>query len=197
MLANNDMAFISWGINLNLKKGGSNMKKGLFFLLVALACGVFITSCAPKYVHTEDPTFMFNYPKAYEPDQLRFKEEVARFSAKTQYKIPTYVAQVLDKPKGLSLKDTGKFVVKNTQKQYPGTSRFEILEEKPVKLSDGSDAQAIKFKWKWMDRVSTLKTAGVIAFKGDKVIYLSGTDLFTSDVSLDDLLNQCMTLSLK
>jgi len=175
------------------------MKKGLLFILVGLACGMLMTSCGPqKWVHKEDPTFSFNIPINTAADKKRADSEVVRLGGtENAYRLPTYAASVFDKPAGLTLENSGQFAIDDFQKVYPDASRFTILEQKNVKLSDGSDAKAVKFKWRWTDMVTTLKTASVVAIKGDKVIHLSGTTIFAGGTPMDELMANVMTLQLQ
>jgi len=171
------------------------MKKGLMFCLVLLAGIALITSCAPsKYVHN-DPAFSYEYPAGYKPDKLQGKSEVARFgNPDNQYRLPTYVASVTQKPKGLKLEDAPNAVVQTMKTAYPNASRFKILEKKKVKLSDGSDAMTMKLKWKF-SAAAFLQTSSVMAFKGDKMITISGTTVF-GYTSLDEMMKHCLTLNL-
>jgi len=175
------------------------MKKGLLFIFIILGCMLFLTSCGPmKYVHKEDPTFSFDIPNDTAPDKKRADSEVVRLGGTTNaYKLPTYAASVFDKPSGLTLAGCGQFAIDDFQKAYPAASRFSILEQKTVKLNDGSDAQAIQFKWKWTDMVTLLKTASVVAIKGDKVIHFSATTIFAGGTPMEQLMKDVMTLQLQ
>ncbi len=173
------------------------MKKGLLFVFIILGCMTLVMSCGPqKYIH-KDPAFSFDIVSSYTNEKKDHAAEVARYAAPTQYKIPVYAAAVLDKPEGLALADSSEVVIDVLQKAYPAASRFTVLKQNTVKLSDGTDAQAMELKWKWQDGVNTLKSVFVVAFSGNKLIYLSGTDLFASATSMDELMKQCMTLTLK
>lgn len=171
------------------------MKKGLLIFLIALTGFAFVTSCAaPKYVH-QDPAFSYQYPSGYKADATRGKNEVSRFSNfDNQYKLPTYTAFVMDKPSGVKLEDLPEITINNMKKDYPQASRFRILEKEKVKLSDGSDAMAMKFKWKF-SAAAFLQTSTVMAIKGDKVITISGSTIF-GYTPLEEMMKHCMTLSL-
>jgi hypothetical protein len=172
------------------------MKKTLLFIMAGLACGAFLASCAaPKYVH-KDPAFSYEYPWGYKEDKLMGKDEVARFANQNQYKIPVYTAEVKDREKGLKLADVPKMYLEELPKTYPGSARFKIFEQKLVKLSDGSDAVAVKLKWRYIDKVTYLQSAGVMTYQGDKMIAILGTTIFGGPTTLDKLLEQCMTLTL-
>lgn len=173
------------------------MKKGFLFVFILLGCILLVSSCGPmRYTHS-DPAFSFEVVPGYLNSKTDHSAEVVRFAAQTPYKIPVYAAAVMDKPAGVGLPGTSQVIVDLLEKVYPGSSRFQIVSEKTVTLSDGSLAQSIRLKWKWIDRVSTLKSVFVVAFKGDKLIYLSGTDLYASKASYDVLEKNCMTLQLQ
>ncbi len=175
------------------------MEKRLLFILLGIVSIALITSCAPqKYVHKEDPTFSFDIPNNTASDTKRFDSEVVRLGGTTNpYKLPAYVVSVFDKPDGFTLSDAGQFAADDFQKSYPAASRFSVLEQKTVKLNDGSDAQAIKLKWKWTDMTTVLKTASVVAVKGNKVIHYSATTIYAGGTSMEELMTNVMTLQLK
>jgi hypothetical protein len=172
------------------------MKKTLLLILTGLTFGAFLTSCgAPKFIY-KDPAFSYEYPWGYKAEPLKGKNEVARYANQNQYKIPVYTAEVKNREKSIKLADVPEAYLTELKKTYPGASRFKIIEIKPVKLSDGSDAVAVKLKWRWTDRVTYLQSAGVMAYQGDKLIAILGTTLFGGSTTLNKLLEQCMTLRL-
>ncbi|MCJ7774369.1 MAG: hypothetical protein MUP22_14700 [Desulfobacterales bacterium] len=172
------------------------MKKALLFIMIGLVCGVFLTSCgSPKYVH-KDPVFSYEYPMGYKQEPLAGGAEVARFANQNQYKIPVYTASVVDKVAGVKLSDVTEGVIATMEKDNPGSSRYKVIAQNLVKLSDGSDALAWTLKWRWIDGVTYLQTALVCAYQGDKLITIAGTTMFGGDTPLDKLLEQCMTLTL-
>jgi hypothetical protein len=172
------------------------MKKALLLILMVLTPGAFLTSCgAPKFVH-KNPAFSYEYPWGYKAEPLKGKYEVARYANQNQYKIPVYTAEVKNREEGIQLTDVPESYLNELKKTYPGASRFKIIEIKSVKLSDGSDAVAVKLKWRWTDRVTYLQSAGVMAYQGDKLIAILGTTLFGGPTTMDKLLEQCMTLKL-
>ena len=172
------------------------MKKALLVVMVGLVCGAFLTSCvAPKYSH-KDPVFSYEYPSGYKAEPLAGGAEVARFANQNQYKIPVYTASVADKVAGVKLSDVIEGVIATMEKANPGSSRYKVIAQNLVKLSDGSDALAWTLKWRWIDGVTYLQTALVNAYQGDKLITIAGTTIFGGPTSLDTLLQQCMTLKL-
>lgn len=175
------------------------MKKKSLIILVALACITLLASCGPmRWAHNADPTFSFTVPPSSDFDTKRTPNEVVRYGGTTNpYRLPTYYAAVFDKPAGFTLADGGKFVVNDYQKSYPDASRFKILEQKTVTLDDGSPAQAVKLKWKWTDRTTVLKSASVVAIKGDKVIHFSGTTIYAGGTSMEELMQTVLSLQLK
>lgn len=172
------------------------MKKGFLLIGICLASFALIISCAPsKYVHN-DPAFSYEYPSGYKADKSQGKNEVARFSnPENAYKLPTYVASVADKPKAAKLEDLPQTVIKSMQSDYPQSSRYKILEQKKVTLSDGSEAMTMKLKWRF-NAAAYLQTATVIALKGDKMITISGTTVF-GYTPLEEMMKHCMTLRLQ
>ena len=173
------------------------MKNKFLCIGIVLVCIVFFTSCgSPKYVH-KDPVFSYEYPLGYKAEPLQGTSEVARFANQSQYKIPVYVATVADREKGVKLGDVPKSYVAAMKKDLQGSARYKILEQKVVKLSDGSDAVAWKLKWRWVDGISMLQSAAVNAYQGGKLITVMGTTAYGGDVSMDKLLEQCMTLQLQ
>ena len=173
------------------------MKKCLMFVFVFFGCLIILTSCAPqKYVHN-DPTFSFDLVPGYTREKPVGDKEVVRFAAPNQYKIPVYAAAVLDKPDGLKLSESSEVITTLLEKTNPGSSRFQVISQKAAKLGDGSDAQVIHLKWKWVDTVTLLKSVFVVTYKENKLIYLSGTTIFAGGASYDDLEKVCMTLQQK
>jgi len=173
------------------------MKKGLMLVFVIVGYFILLMSCAPqKYLH-KDPAFSFELVPGYTQEKPVGDKEVARFAAPNTYKIPVYAAAVLDKPGGLKLSESPEVIVPLLEKTNPGASRFQVISQKAVKLGDGSDAQVIHLKWKWVDTVTLLKSVFVVAFKENKLIYLSGTTIFAGGLSYEELEKVCMTLQLK
>lgn len=173
------------------------MKKDFLFVFILLGCLLLLSSCGSvRYTHN-NPSFSFEIVPGYLKDKPAHSAEVARYAAQTPYKIPVYAAAVMDRPAGAGLPGTAQIIIDLLERVFPGSSRFQVISEKIVTLSDGSLAQSIRLKWKWTDRVNTLKSVFVIAFKDDKLIYLGGTDLYASKTSYDELEKNCMTLQLQ
>lgn len=172
------------------------MKKTVLFIMVVLVCGTLFASCAaPKYVH-KDPAFSYEYPMGYGPEKLLGKNEVAHFADQNQYKVPRYQADVTNREKGVALADAAvAYYVKEIPNTYPGADRVSMLKKKSVKLSDGSDAVALHFKWRYTDKVTYIQSAAVAAYKDDKMIAILGSTVF-GYTPLEDLEKQCMTLTL-
>jgi len=173
------------------------MKRSLLFItIVALGSVLLLTSCGPMKYKNSDPAFSFDLVPGYNSMKKDHDAEVARYAAPTQYNIPVYAAAVMPKP-STPLSGSYQVIIDTLKRVYPGSDRFQVVQKKAVKLADGSDAYAFRFKWKWVDRVNTLKSVFVVAYKGDKLIYLSGTDLFAGSASYDVLEKNCMTLQLQ
>jgi hypothetical protein len=77
-----------------------------------------------------------------------------------------------------------------------GSSSYHIFKKKSVKLSDGSDAVIFKFTWVWVDGETVFENVMVSAFKGYKLITISGTTIEGLDISLKKISKYCMTLRL-
>jgi hypothetical protein len=82
------------------------------------------------------------------------------------------------------------------EETIPGTSNFNIINEKSVKLSDGSEAILFSFSWVWVDGETVMETVMISAYKGNKQITISGTTIEGLDISLKKISKYCMTLSL-
>ena len=175
------------------------MNKKILFTVVAITCVALLASCGPmRWVNSGDPKFSFIVPPNSDFDTKRTPTEVVRYGGTgNAYRLPTFYAAVFDKPAGFTLADGGQFAIDDYQKAYPDASRFKIIKQETVTLDDGSPAQAIQLKWKWTDRVTILKTASVVAVKGNKVIHFSGTTIYAGGTSMEDLMKTALSLQLK
>lgn len=175
------------------------MKKRILLTLVVLTCIALLASCGPmRWTYSGDPKFSFEVPPSSDFDTKRTPTEVVRYGGTTNaYRLPTYYAAVFDKPAGFTLADGGQFAVDDYQKSYPAASRFKILEQKTITLGDGSPAQVVQLKWKWTDQVTVLKSASIVALKGDKVVHFSGTTIFAGGTSMEDLMKTVTSLQLQ
>ena len=82
------------------------------------------------------------------------------------------------------------------EETIPNSSGYDIFENNSVKLSDGSDALIFKFKWVWVDGKTVMETVMIAAYKGDKLIVISGNTIKDLDFSLGQISKYCMTLRL-
>ena len=82
------------------------------------------------------------------------------------------------------------------EETIPNTSNYDIFKKKSVKLSDGSDAIIFRFTWVWVDGETVMETVIIGAYKGDKLITMSGTTIKGLDISLNQISKYCMTLRL-
>jgi len=158
-----------------------------------------IISCANlTYVH-DDPFFSFEYPGGFYSKVPWGKNNVARLVWKTA-QVPVFMAYVRDKPENAKLEDlTGLFI----QGMEETEVSLSLIEEKKVKLSDGTDAIAAQFKWKLKNiKMPFLYSACVMTIKENKVISVTGTSSklggYQADryMSMDEMMKYCMTLKL-
>lgn len=173
------------------------MKKSVMLIVVSLMCSALIMSCGPSmYVH-KNPAFSYEFPAGYKPTKLEGKKEVSRFgNPANKYNLPVYVASVYDKPKGLKLEAAPDELINGIKKTYPKALRFKMIEKKRVKLSDGSNAMTMTFKWKHDPSAPVyLQTSAVMSFKEDKMITITGSTLF-GYTPLDVMMKHCLTLNL-
>lgn len=176
------------------------MRKTLLLLLIFITVSLFVISCegkskSTKYVH-EDLGFSFEYPADYTEEPTQTPIEVARFAAPNDFKIPVYTASLRDTSEGEKLTDLPERAVKSMQETIPGSSSFDVLEENIVKLRDGSEAVSFHFKWVLPDGQTVLETVIVGAYKGNKLITISGTTIEGLGYSPDQLSKTCLTLKL-
>ena len=176
------------------------MRKMLLFLVIFIIVSIFLISCegrtkSLKYVH-EDLGFSFEYPADYKEEPTLTPIEIARFANQNEFKVPVYTVSLRDRSKDEKLIDLPERTIKSMEETIPGTSNYNILEKNSVKLRDGSDAIIFKFKWLWLDGKTVMETVIIGAYKGDKLITISGTTIEGLDYSLEQISKYCMTLRL-
>ena len=176
------------------------MRKILLFLMIIITVSIFFTlyegrAESLKYIN-EDLGFSFEYPADYKAEPTQTPIEIARFAMQNDFKIPVLTASARDKSEDSKLVDLPERGVKFMEENIPNTTNYNIYEKNSVKLSDGSEAIIFKFTWVWIDGTTVMETVIIGAFKGDKVITVSGTTIIGLGFSLEQLSKYCMTLSL-
>ena len=178
-------------------RGEIKMKRMILLLTAVFTIGAFFMSCGKsaerqEFVN-EDPWFSFEYPGNYTAEPLKNPSEAARFAASNMYKLPVVTANVYDRGGNFNQSDITEDFIGRMKRSIPGVSGFEIIEEKTVELSDGTDANFARLKWNWTDGETPLETILVTSLKGDKVITLTGTVFYSQDLS-DEVEKLCLTL---
>jgi len=176
------------------------MRAGLMVLMIFMLTSMIFLSCergskALKYVHTE-PGFSFEYPAGYKEEPTLTPVEIKRFAEQNEYKVPIFTATVREKSEGVTLMDLPDRIIKSMETTIPGSSGFSILKTENLKLSDGSGAVHFQFEWTWVDGTTVMESAFTGAFKGDKIIMISGTTIKGLGYSLEDISKYCKTLRL-
>jgi hypothetical protein len=144
----------------------------------------------------EEFGFSFEYPADYKVEPVLLPQEVTRIANQNEYKIPVLTASVRDRSEDVKLTDLPERVVKFMEAGIQGSSQFNMLEQKIVKLSDGSDAIIFQFTWVLSDGNTVMETVTIIAFKGNKQITITGNTINGLGYSLEDLSRYCMTMRL-
>ncbi|UCB46403.1 MAG: hypothetical protein JSV25_02970, partial [Spirochaetota bacterium] len=142
-----------------------------------------------------DIGFSFEYPADYQEEPTQTPIEIARFAKPNEFKLPVFTATVRDSL-GTKLTDLPERITRSMEETIPNTSNFNIINEKSVKLSDGSEAIIFSFTWVWADGETVMETVMISAYKGDKQITISGTTIEGLDIPLKKISKYCMTLSL-
>lgn len=175
------------------------MKKALLLMMISLLCVAFLTASglaeSRKYIHPA-PVFSFEYPTNYQAGTLQSATEVARFFSPNLYKLPMIVAHVSEQKEDFKPTDPVQEFVERMKTTIPGTADFKIIEEKEVKLNDGSTGYLFKINWKWVDGITAMETILLSGVKADQVITLTGT-AFSNQKHSAEVLAICMTLNLK
>jgi hypothetical protein len=176
------------------------MKKSFLFLMIFITGNIFSISYegraeSLKYVN-EDLGFSFEYPADYKEEPTQTPIEIIRFANQNDFKVPVFTAGVRDRPEDMKLVDLPERGIRSMEENFPNTSNYNIFEKNSVKLSDGSDAIIFKFTWVWIDGATVMETIIVGAYKGNKLITVSGTTIQVLEYSLEKISEYCMTLRL-
>jgi hypothetical protein len=176
------------------------MRNVTFVLMILITAGIFLILSegraeSLRYVN-EDIGFSFEYPADYKAEPAQSPIEVARFVNQNEFNIPVYTAGVRERSEDMELEDIPERIIKSMEETIPYTSNYNIIENKNVNLSDGSDAVIFQFEWVWVDGITVMESVIIGAFKGDKQITVSGTTVQGLGYSLEQIYEYCMTLSL-
>ena len=147
-----------------------------------------------KYVN-EELGFSLEYPADYKQEATQTPLEIARFVKQNEFKLPVLTVNVRDNI-DTKLVDLPEIIIKSMEETIPNSSNFNISKKKSVKLNDGSDAVIFFFTWIWADGETEMETVIIGAYKGDKLITMSGTTINGLDITLKQISKYCMTLSL-
>ena len=175
------------------------MRKIALFLMIFILVSIPLISVegrtkSLKYVN-EDLRFSFEYPADYKEEPTQTPLEIARFAKQNEFKLPVFTVSVRDRL-DTKLIDLPERIIKSMEETIPNTSNYDIFKKKSVKLSDGSDAIIFRFTWVWVDGETVMETVIIGAYKGDKLITMSGTTIKGLDISLNQISKYCMTLRL-
>ena len=143
------------------------------------------------YVH-KDLRFTFSSPAQWE-EQAPRGVEVLRVAKPNQFHLPVLTVAINDLTKGALLNDASKRYIQSVKKSVPGSSQFKILTDKPITLKDGIPARGVTFKWNYNPMVQ-LQSAGLIVYRGKKVVSLTGTTLLEGQTTPEKLLEMLQTL---
>lgn len=175
------------------------MRKIALFLMIFILVSIPLISVegrtkSLKYVN-EDLRFSFEYPADYKEEPTQTPLEIARFVKQNEFKLPVFTVKVRDRS-DTKLIDIPERIIKSMEETIPNTSNYDIFKKKSVKLSDGSNAIIFRFTWVWVDGETVMETVIIGAYKGDKLITMSGTTIKGLDISLNQISKYCMTLRL-
>ena len=176
------------------------MRKIFMLLTILIAAGILLISVdgkaeSLKYIN-EDIGFSFEYPADYKEEPTFTGDEIARFANQNEFKIPVLTASIGSRREGTQLTDLPEIIIKILELSIPNTSDYNIIEKDSIKLSDGSDAIFFIFTWVWMDGTTVMETVDVSAYKGDKLITITGTTVQGLGFPLEQLSEYCRTLRL-
>jgi len=178
-------------------------------LLVLLSTSLVIGGCASqsgpvksaageyekgKYTN-KTPAFSVQFPDSWRPITPKNKE-VFRVANMNEWQIPVAGVDVGDKAKDappIESETAAQNYLKGLKESNPQTSRHRIESWEAVKLSDGTPAMTLIIKWQW-DAATVLTTAGLVAYKDDKVVSLSNTTVVGGDTPPQKLLEMLKTL---
>jgi hypothetical protein len=173
------------------------MRKTLLVLLIpVVVCGLLSCDGKPKSskYENEELGFSFEYPLDYTEEPTLTPIEIARFAAPNDIKVPVYTVSLRDKSGNEKLTDLPERAVNSMKQSIPGSTNYAILEKNTTKLRDGSEAIIFQFKWVLPDGNTVMETVIVGAYRGDKLITVSGTTIEGLGISMDQLSKTCMTL---
>jgi hypothetical protein len=146
-----------------------------------------------KYVN-EELGLSFEYPADFIETAPLYPGEITRFTKPNEYGVPVITVSVRDRSDDVQLIDLPGRVIKFMGVSIPGSSGFEILEEKSVELPDGADAVIVQFSWVLPDGSTVMETVSVFAFSGDRQFTVTANTIQGLGFSLDDLADSCLTL---
>ena len=175
------------------------MRKILLFIMIFTIVNIPLISVegrtkSLKYVN-EDLEFTFEYPADYKEEPTQTPLEIARFTKQNEFKLPVFTVSLRDRS-DTKLVNLPERIIKSMEETIPNTSNYDIFEKKSVTLSDGSDSIIFQFTWVWVDGETVMETVIIGAYKGDKLITISGTTIKGLDISLNQISKYCMTLRL-
>lgn len=175
------------------------MRKILLFIMIFTIVNIPLISVegrtkSLKYGN-EDLGFSFEYPADYKEEPTLTPAEIARFTKQNEFKLPVFTVSLRDRS-DTKLVNLPEKIIKSMEETIPNTSNYDIFEKKSVTLSDGSDSIIFQFTWVWVDGETVMETVIIGAYKGDKLITISGTTIKGLDISLNQISKYCMTLRL-
>lgn len=144
----------------------------------------------------EEVGFSIAVPADYTEEATISPQEIKRFVAPNDYKVPVFTVNLRERTAGSELADIPGKIVSSMEQTIPGTSQYKIHETSEVELNDGSDAHMVMFEFLWMDGETVMESVILAAFKEDRLITVSGTTVRGLGVPLNELSKICSTLKL-
>lgn len=150
-----------------------------------------------KYIN-KSPAFSVQFPANWVAQQ-GFPGEIFRIANNNEWSLPVATLTITDKAKDAPALDSdaaAEAYLKALKESAPSSSRHRIESKGVVKLTDGTEAMTLIIKWKY-DFSTTLHTAALVAYQGDKVINLSNSTTVGGNTPPEKLLDMLKTLTFK
>jgi hypothetical protein len=166
--------------------------QGLLFL-----CTVGVFGAGETEVSTynnDEYGFSFEYPGDFKEVPVLYPNEIIRLAILNEFKIPVLTVSVNEKKADADLSKTTQKIVAFMQMSMPDTSQYTIMNENLIVLNDGTEAATIEFSWLLGDKVTIMETAGIIVFKDDYQITMTGNTIRGLGFPVSELSKICRTL---
>lgn len=164
----------------------------VFFFLCSWP-GVKQAAAEDKFYDNKEVKFTIKYPSDWVDDKLQ-TNEVLRVHKPNAWKIPVLAVSIVDLTEGAKLEQAAEAWIASVKEANPGSKRFKAVSTEMIKLEDGTPAASYLIKWTWSDGMTKLFSVAVTAYKGEKSVTATATNVLGGETPPDVLMKMCQTL---